>query len=171
MLRSHLSYRPVFIRYSVRVVFRIQSGHNRGSLMMVVCHQGERLRFSLGVHHLYPHHWDTRRERVHLSHPDSSSINKMIDEWVSKIILYYTTLVSSGQPPSISGLQSHLFPNRRTATRAKSPDSVVMWLNRFIRYYFFNPLLQYTATNKRGWVKAVDTNPICTNSKLLSTIP
>jgi hypothetical protein len=133
MLRSHLSYRPVFIRYSVRVVLRIQSGHNRGSLMMVVCHQGERLRFSLGVHHLYPHHWDTRRERVHLSHPDSSSINKMIDEWVSKIILYYTTLVSTGQPPSISGLQSHLFPNRRTTTRAKSPDSVVMWFNRFIR--------------------------------------
>jgi hypothetical protein len=101
--------------------------------MMVVCHQGERLRFSLGVHHLYPHHWDTRRERVHLSHPDSSSINKVIDEWVGKTILYYTALVSSGQPPSISGLQSHLFPNKRTITRAKSPDSVVIWFNRFIR--------------------------------------
>jgi hypothetical protein len=64
---------------------------------------------------------------------NSDTINQSIDQWVGKVILYYTDPVSSGQPPSISGLQSHLFPNKRTITRAKSPDSVVMWFNRFIR--------------------------------------
>ena len=132
MRRVH-HYRVPIQKFSVHVRLYIRPHLNRGSLIGIVYHQGQRLKFSLGHHHIRPEHWDSVRQRMMIGSPNSDTINQSIDQWVGKIILYYTTLVSSGQPPSISGLQSHLFPNRRTTTRAKSPDSVVMWFNRFIR--------------------------------------
>lgn len=104
----------------------------------MVFHQGQKFRFSLGHHHIRPEHWDSIRQRMMIGSPDCDTINRSIDQWVGRIILYYTTGISHREEPTIKGLQSHLFPDKQPITRSSSPNSVVKWFNRFTKEHTNN---------------------------------
>jgi hypothetical protein len=120
MSRVH-RYKVTSQKVTVHVRLYIRPGFNRGSLVGGVYHQGKRFRFSLGHHHINPEHWDSVRQRMFVGSPDCDTINQSVDQWVDRIILYYTDGRSNPEQPTISGLRSHLFPSKQPVIRSTSP--------------------------------------------------
>ena len=106
------------------------------------------MKFALGQHHIYLWEWDAVRQRMISGLPRSKEVNAEIDRIIEVIFFYFTEGDTNGIPPSIGGLQSHLFPSKKptSSTAAQSFQSL---FKRFLREHTNGgrPLSQNTLKN------------------------
>lgn len=131
-------------RFSVQFLLRTQRDSEMGSILVTVSHKSQRLKFALGVHHIYLWEWDGARQRMVAGLPRSEEVNREIDRLIEVIFFYFRGNNSAAATePSIDGLRLQLFPNR-TPTSGAQPDSFRSLFKRFLREHSNGGFTQFS---------------------------